>query len=104
MASRTTDPLVPFLKFAFVQNVLPALIDVMAVLARQPRFNMAVMRKRHRRSCLPFQYDLIGLGPEGRSGEYHKKGNGDHQDPAAYRFHAFLLQRTPLLHYNQLSA
>jgi hypothetical protein len=61
------------------------------------------MRKRDRRSCLPFQLNLIRLSPEGRSGEYEKESNGDHQNPAAYPFHSFLLQRAPLLHYNQLS-
>jgi hypothetical protein len=68
MASKTTDALIPFLEFTLVQNVIPFFIDVMAVLARQACFNMAVMRKRHRRACLPFQYNLIGLRPEGRSG------------------------------------
>src|SRR4030043_1908244 len=103
MASRTTDFLIPFLKFTFVQNVFPIFIEVMAVLARQSCFNMAVMRKRHRRSCLPFQYNFIGLRSEGRPGQYQKKSNGDHQNFTAYRFHAFFLQSAPLFHYNQLS-
>jgi hypothetical protein len=64
---------------------------------------MAIMGKRHRRSCLPFQYNLIRLSPEGSSGEYEKESNGDHPNPAAYHFHSFLLQGAPLLHYNQLS-
>jgi hypothetical protein len=98
MASKTTDALIPFLEFTLVQNVIPFFIDVMAVLARQACFNMAVMRKRHRRSCLPFQYNFIGLPSEGRPGQYQKKSNGDHQNPTAYRFHTFLLQRTPFLH------
>jgi hypothetical protein len=68
MASGTTDVLIPFLKFTFVQDVFPVFIEVMAILARQACFNMAVMRKGHRRSCLPFQYNLFGLRSEGRSG------------------------------------
>jgi hypothetical protein len=33
MASKTTDVLISFLEFTFVQNVFPIFIDVMAVLA-----------------------------------------------------------------------
>jgi hypothetical protein len=34
MAGKTTEVLIPFLKFALVQNIFPIFIDVMAVLAR----------------------------------------------------------------------
>jgi hypothetical protein len=97
MASKTTKVLISFLKFTLVQNVFSTFIDVMAVLARKSCFDMAVMRKRHRRSGLPLQHNLIRLSPQGRSGEYEKENNGDYQNPAAYHFHSLVLQRVPLL-------
>jgi hypothetical protein len=52
MASGTTDILVSLLQFTFVQDVFPIFIDVMAVLAGESCFGMAIMRKGHCRSCL----------------------------------------------------
>jgi hypothetical protein len=103
MARNAADALISFFEFTLVQNVFPILIEVMAVLARKPCFNMVVVRKRHSRACLAFQYNLIRLRPEGSPGQYQKKTNRDHQSPAAYHFHTFLLWGAPLLHYNQLS-
>ena len=51
MTSRTTDVLISFLQFTFIQNILPVLVDMMAVLAGQSCFDMAIVRKGHRRSC-----------------------------------------------------
>jgi hypothetical protein len=51
MTSGTTDALVALLEFTLVQNVFPVFIDVVAVLAGQSCFNMAIVRKGHRRSC-----------------------------------------------------
>jgi hypothetical protein len=64
---KTADALGSFFEFALVQNVFPVFIEVMAILTRQSCFDMAIVRKRHRRSRLAFQYNLIRLGPEGRS-------------------------------------
>jgi hypothetical protein len=57
MASGTTDILVSFLQFAFIQDVFSIFIDVMAVHAGQSCFGMAIMRKGHCRPC-PFSQDL----------------------------------------------
>jgi hypothetical protein len=68
MASGTTDVLIPFLKFTFVQDVFPVFVDVMTILAGQASFDMFVVREGHRRSCFPFQYNLVRLRSEGGSG------------------------------------
>jgi hypothetical protein len=52
MTSRTTDVLISFLQFTFIQDVLPVLVEMMAVLARQFNFDMAVVRKHYCRPLL----------------------------------------------------
>lgn len=50
MTGRTADALFSFLQFAFVQDVFPVFIEMMAVLAGESGFGMTIMRKGHRRA------------------------------------------------------
>lgn len=50
MTGRTADALFSFLQCAFLQDVFPVFIEMMAVLAGESGFGMTIMRKGHRRS------------------------------------------------------
>ena len=52
MTGRAADALFSFFQCAFLQDVFPVFIEVMAVLAGESDFGMTIMRKGHRRPRL----------------------------------------------------
>jgi hypothetical protein len=52
MAGGTTNTFFPFLQCPFLQDVLPILIEMMAVLAGESGFGMTIVRKRDPRPPL----------------------------------------------------
>ncbi len=104
MAGRTANPRVSLLQLALVKDIFPLFVNVMTILAREPGFDMAMVREGNRGSSLlpkvlrMIQDDLVRLRLQRRSIPDRQRSDQNHQTQEPFPFHARFPPEDALFH------